>query len=82
MFMSGLMEYICKIKARRRKTCILVLIGVGVDGIKEILAIEPGIRESTQSWKEVLLDLKYLGLTKAPKLAICDGALGFQNCGR
>ena len=61
------------------KTCLLVIIGVGVDGKKEILAIEPGIRESTQSWREVLLDLKYRGLTKAPKLAICDGALGFQN---
>lgn len=61
------------------KTCLLVIIGVGVDGKKELLAIEPGIRESTQSWREVLLDLKYRGLAKAPKLAICDGALGFQN---
>lgn len=41
--------------------------------------MESGIRESTQSWREVLLDLKFRGLTKAPKLAICDGALGFQN---
>ena len=61
------------------KTCLLVIIGVGVDGKKELVAIEPGIRESTQSWREVLLDLKFRGLTKAPKLAICDGALGFQN---
>lgn len=61
------------------KTCLLVIIGVGVDGKKELLAIEPGIRESTQSWREVLLDLKYRGLRRAPKLAICDGALGFQN---
>jgi len=61
------------------KTCLLVIIGVGADGKKELLAIEPGIRESTQSWREVLLDLKFRGLVKAPKLAICDGALGFQN---
>ena len=61
------------------KTCLLVMIGVGVDGKKELIAIEPGVRESTQSWREVLLDLKFRGLTKAPKLAICDGALGFQN---
>lgn len=61
------------------KTCLLVIIGVGVDGKKELLAIEPGVRESTQIWREVLLDLKFRGLTKAPKLAICDGALGFQN---
>lgn len=61
------------------KTCLLVIMGVGVGGKKELLAIEPGIRESAQSWREVLLDLKFRGLTKAPKLAICDGALGFQN---
>ncbi len=61
------------------KTCLLVVIGVGVDGRKELVAIEPGISESTQSWREVLLDLKSRGLSKAPKLAICDGALGFQN---
>ena len=61
------------------KTCLLVMIGVGIDGKKELIAMESGIRESTQSWREVLLDLKFRGLTKAPKLAICDGALGFQN---
>ena len=61
------------------KTCLLVMIGVGIDGKKELIAMESGIRESTQSWREVLLDLKFRGLTKAPKLAICDGAPGFQN---
>ena len=61
------------------KTCLLVMIGVGIDGKKELIAMERGIRESTQSWREVLLDLKFRGLTKAPKLAVCDGALGFQN---
>ena len=61
------------------KTCLLVMIGVGIDGKKELIAMESGIRESTQSWREVLLDLKFRGLAKAPKLAICDGALGFQN---
>lgn len=61
------------------KACLLVMIGVGIDGKKELIAMESGIRESAQSWREVLLDLKFRGLTKAPKLAICDGALGFQN---
>ena len=61
------------------KTCLLVMIGVGIDGKKELIAMESGIRESTQSWREVLLDMKLRGLAKAPKLAICDGALGFQN---
>lgn len=61
------------------KTCLLVIIGVTVEGKKELIAVQSGIRESTESWRGVLLDLKVRGLTKAPKLAICDGALGFQN---
>jgi len=61
------------------KTCLLVIIGATVEGRKELVAVQSGIRESTESWRGVLLDLKARGLTKAPKLAICDGALGFQN---
>ena len=56
--------------------CILVVLGATVDGKKEILAIADGYRESEQSWKAVLLDLKNRGL-QAPKLAIGDGAMGF-----
>jgi len=59
-----------------KKSCILVIIGVKENGEKEFLAIESGIRESSISWKELLLDLKQRGL-KAPKLAIGDGAMGF-----
>lgn len=69
----------CKARLDASKTCLLVLIGVTTDGKKELLAIQDGIRESEQSWKELLLDLRFRGLTKEPKLAICDGALGFQN---
>lgn len=61
------------------KTCLLVIIGVTVDGKKELVALQDGVRESTQSWREVLLDLKSRGLATFPKLAVCDGALGFQN---
>jgi transposase-like protein len=43
---------------------------------KRFLAIEDGVRESTQSWREVLLSLKSRGMN-APKLAIGDGAMGF-----
>lgn len=57
--------------------CVLVLIGATEDGRKELLAIEDGYRESAQSWREVLLDLKRRGLTEAPKLATGDGSLGF-----
>ena len=57
------------------KPCLLVLIGARLDGTKELLAIHDGIRESTLSWKEVLLNLKARGLTTIPRLAIGDGAL-------
>jgi putative transposase len=58
-----------------RLTC-LVMIGVLVDGSKEVIAVEDGYRESTESWASVLRDLKRRGL-RAPVLAIGDGALGF-----
>jgi putative transposase len=58
-----------------RLTC-LVMIGVLVDGSKEVIAIEDGYRESTESWASVLRNLKRRGL-RAPMLAIGDGALGF-----
>jgi transposase-like protein len=57
--------------------CILVVIGANADGKKELLAMVDGYRESADSWKELLLDLKQRGLTVDPKLAVGDGALGF-----
>lgn len=57
--------------------CLLVLIGATEDGRKELVAVEDGYRESAQSWKELLVDLKRRGLEIPPKLAIGDGALGF-----
>ncbi len=57
--------------------CILVVIGATADGKKELLAMFDGYRESAESWKELLLDLKQRGLTNAPKVAVGDGALGF-----
>ncbi len=62
----------------RDRQCILVLIGADADGRKELLAIEDGYRESTQSWRELLLRLRdENGLAIAPELATGDGALGF-----
>ena len=58
------------------KLCALVVVGVNARGQKQFLAIEDGVRESTQSWREVLLSLKSRGMN-APKLAIGDGAMGF-----
>jgi len=54
----------------------LVLIGVRTDGKKEVIAIEDGYRESTESWASLLRDLKRRGMP-APVLAVGDGALGF-----
>ena len=69
----------CKSRLDHEKSCLLVLIGVTPEGRKELLAVQDGMRESEQSWKELLLDVRHRGLKKPPKLAICDGALGFQN---
>ena len=65
----------------QEKQCMLVIIGADDTGKKQVLAISDGYRESTQSWREVLLDLKHRGLPALPKLAVGDGALGFwQAC--
>ena len=59
------------------KQCVLVLIGATPEGRKELLGFQAGFRESAQSWRELLEDLKGRGLTVRPELAIGDGALGF-----
>ena len=64
------------LRAEQTKLCALVIIGVNERGEKHFLAIDDGVRESTQSWREVLLNLKSRGLN-VPKLAIGDGAMGF-----
>jgi len=64
------------LRAERQRLCALVIVGVNERGEKHFLAIEDGIRESTQSWREVLLDLKARGM-HAPEVAIGDGAMGF-----
>lgn len=65
------------LRGEDERLCALVVIGVNERGQKRFLAIEDGVRESTQSWREVLLDLKRRGLEIPPKLAVGDGALGF-----
>lgn len=66
------------LKARMdTKQCLLVIIGADETGEKHVLALHPGERESTLSWKEVLLDLKRRGLSIGFELAVGDGALGF-----
>lgn len=65
------------IRLEEDRQCILVLMGATTDGRKELIAVVDGFRESEQSWKALLLDVKSRGLIVDPKLATGDGALGF-----
>lgn len=64
------------LRAEQAKLCALVIIGVNERGEKHFLAIEDGVMESTQSWREVLLKLKSRSMNR-PQLAVGDGAMGF-----
>ena len=55
---------------------LLVIVVATANGDKELVALEDGYRESEQSWRELLMDLKHRGLTVAPKIALGDGAMG------
>jgi transposase-like protein len=64
------------VRLEEARLCTLVIVGVRVDGTKELVSITDGHRESTESWADVLRDLRRRGM-KAPVLAAGDGALGF-----
>jgi putative transposase len=65
-----------KVRLEQDKVCLLVMIGVRVDGTKELVALSDGFRESAESWADLLRDCKRRGM-RAPVLAVGDGALGF-----
>ena len=65
-----------KVRLEQDKVCLLVMIGVRADGSKELIALDDGHRESTESWADLLRSCKRRGMT-APVLAVGDGALGF-----
>jgi transposase-like protein len=65
------------IRLEEDRQCILVVMGATESGKKELIAVADGLRESEQSWTELLLDLKARGLDAGPQLAVGDGALGF-----
>jgi putative transposase len=69
------------VRLEDERLCTLVLIGARADGQKELIAVEDGYRESAESWKSVLRDLKRRGM-QAPVLAVGDGALGFWEAVR
>jgi len=64
------------VRLEEERLCALVVVGVRADGTKELVAIADGYRESTESWADLLRDLKRRGM-RAPVLAVGDGALGF-----
>ena len=65
-----------KVRLEQDKVCLLVVIGVRADGTKELIALDDGHRESTESWLDLLRSCKRRGM-RAPVLAVGDGALGF-----
>jgi transposase-like protein len=64
-----------RVRLEQARLCCLVLVGVRADGTKELVAVADGERESTDSWAELLRDLRRRGM-QAPVLAVGDGALG------
>ena len=70
------------IRLEQDRQCILALMGATADGTKELIAVADGYRESEQSWRELLLDVKARGLEVDPALAVGDGALGFWKAVR
>jgi putative transposase len=64
------------IRLEEDRLCALVMVGVRLDGTKELIAIRDGYRESKESWADLLRDLKRRGM-RAPVVAVGDGALGF-----
>lgn len=67
----------CGIRGEDEKMCLLVIIGVTDQGKKELVALNDGYRESSESWLTLLRDLRERGFSVSPKLATGDGALGF-----
>jgi transposase-like protein len=64
------------VRLNESRLCALVIVGVRTDGTKELVAIADGHRESTESWADLLRDLRRRGM-RAPMVAVGDGALGF-----
>jgi transposase-like protein len=64
------------VRLEQDRLCCLVIVGVRLDGSKELVAIADGYRESTDSWGDLLRDLRRRGM-RAPMVAVGDGALGF-----
>ena len=64
------------VRLEEERLCCLVIVGVRLDGKKELIAISDGYRESTDSWAALLRDLRHRDM-RAPVVAVGNGALGF-----
>jgi hypothetical protein len=64
-----------KIRLGQTQSCVLVLMGVRLDGTKELIALAEGLRESTESWADLLRDCRRRGM-RDPELVVGDGAMG------
>jgi hypothetical protein len=64
-----------KVRLGQAHSCVLVLLGVRLDGTKELIALAEGLRESTESWADLLRDCRRRGM-RDPELVIGDGAMG------
>ena len=62
--------------------CMLVILGATPEGKKELVGFQVGVRESAQSWRELLVDIKARGLKVPPEIAVGDGAMGFWKAAR
>ncbi len=66
----------CNVRLDDERSCILVVIGANFNGEKQVRAVQDGYRESKESWRELLLDLRHRGLALDPTLMIGDGGMG------
>jgi transposase-like protein len=64
-----------KVRLGQAHSCVLVLLGVRLDGTKELIALAEGLRESTESWADLLRDCRRRGM-RDPELVVDDGAMG------
>jgi putative transposase len=70
-----------KVRLGQAHSCVLVLLGVRLDGTKELIALAEGMRESTESWADLLRDCRRRGM-RDPELVVGEGAMGLWRAGR
>jgi transposase-like protein len=67
------------VRGIKENQCVMVIIGAKEDGTKELVAIQEGLAESSESIKSLFLELQNRGLTESPKIIVADGGQGFLS---